>query len=532
VFRLYAKLHIQPGDTMHNLSCLQLNEWLLLCEDLGLSTREDPQKQLLMASQFENAQRRHQHGCQMSLPEFLEAFVCATVLSRPDNSEVDVPTRVEEVLTDLQSLASRDLAPSFRQALWSDPLVMKMLRRNDAALRAIFVDRGWHRIGLTLGHFEAFALEMGLVCDRYWVQPLGSAGFELSLTLEQVKEAYIDSLDMFAGGIASAMNGLSYEGVLECFARCGVALYGPLEMPKLHNFLDCILRNILLRNTIEQAANDVWLEARDGTPSSMMMDAADDTPRRAKANNRKRSVMPQKNKKQTAASVKSGRKGNSGGDEDDIGEDGGPEGTPRADESEGADLAGGADGELPAAEHSVAAPTGSADKQEAEGAAADEDPEVAEAPTDADLERPVAEDPKPTTPSKGTPAPASQKGKPQKRPDASPAKKSDASPGSANKKGAGSTLSSKKGDSVSSPKGEQPDSRRKPAARKPGAPGKSQPPPSKGSAAAGSPTPSGDGKQMSGEESQWFQPPASVRSQGSRGSKGDSSHRSQEASQR
>ena len=180
-----------------------------------------------MASQFENAQRRHQHGCQMSLPEFLEAFVCATVyalshssiyyatlyaatlvshspirvqvLSRSADSETDVPTRLEEVLTDLQALAARDLAPSFRQALWSDQFVLKMLRRNDPALRQLFVDRGWHRIGLTLGHFESFALEMGLVCDRYWVQPLGSAGFELSLTLEQVKEAYIDSLDMFAG---------------------------------------------------------------------------------------------------------------------------------------------------------------------------------------------------------------------------------------------------------------------------------------------------------------------------------------------
>jgi hypothetical protein len=38
-----------------------------------------------MASQFENAQRRHLHGGLMSLPEFLEAFVCTSVSPDDDH---------------------------------------------------------------------------------------------------------------------------------------------------------------------------------------------------------------------------------------------------------------------------------------------------------------------------------------------------------------------------------------------------------------------------------------------------------------
>ena len=79
VFRSYAKLHIQPSEGLLSLSCLQLHEWLLFCEEVGLSSVTEPQQQLLMASQFENAQRRHLHGGLMSLPEFLEAFVCTSV---------------------------------------------------------------------------------------------------------------------------------------------------------------------------------------------------------------------------------------------------------------------------------------------------------------------------------------------------------------------------------------------------------------------------------------------------------------------
>lgn len=85
VFRSYAKLHIQPSEGLLSLSCLQLHEWLLFCEEVGLSSVTEPQQQLLMASQFENAQRRHLHGGLMSLPEFLEAFVCTSVSTDDDH---------------------------------------------------------------------------------------------------------------------------------------------------------------------------------------------------------------------------------------------------------------------------------------------------------------------------------------------------------------------------------------------------------------------------------------------------------------
>ena len=68
-----------PSKELLPLSYLQLHEWLLFCEEVGLSSVTEPQQQLLMASQFENAQRRHLHGGLMSLPEFLEAFVCTSV---------------------------------------------------------------------------------------------------------------------------------------------------------------------------------------------------------------------------------------------------------------------------------------------------------------------------------------------------------------------------------------------------------------------------------------------------------------------
>ena len=502
IFRLYAKLHIQPGDTMTSLSCLQLNEWLLLCEDLGLSSRDDPQKQLLMASQYENAQRRHQHGCQMSLPEFLEAIVCAAVLSKPEGAETDVPTRLEEVLNDLQALASRDLAPSFRQAVWSDPQVMKLLKRSDPALRQMFVDRGWHRTGLTLGQFEAFALEMGLVCDRYWVQPLGSAGFELSLTVEQVKEAYVDSLDMFAGGIASATNGLPYEGVLECFARCGVALYGPLEMPKLHNFLDCILRNILSRNTIEQAANDVWLEARDGSSSSVLMDTAEDVrvDTRPKVPKKKTPPPSKGRKAPTPSSGRVSKKGGTlGGDDEDAGaEEAGhiSEGTPRVDEGE----------EAAEGEPESSAPTGGAD---AEGELGAGDEEQAAEGQLADTSLPVRGAKPAKVASSGTSK------KTVKKSDASPARKADGA-----RKGGSAAAAS--------------DSRRRPQARKAASPGGSKA--SAGSKAAAPPH-GADGRQSDSastpaDDQSWYQRPASVRSQGSKGSRGDISQRTPESSHR
>jgi hypothetical protein len=71
-------------------------------------------------------------------------------------------------------------------------------------------------------------------------------------------EAFVDSLDMFAGESSSWLpTGLPYEGWLECLGRCAVGLYGPLELLKLHQLLDCMLRNVLKGLSIEQAANEV-----------------------------------------------------------------------------------------------------------------------------------------------------------------------------------------------------------------------------------------------------------------------------------
>ena len=272
VFRSYAKMHIQPSEGLLSLSCLQLHEWLLFCEEVGLSSVTEPQQQLLMASQFENAQRRHLHGGLMSLPEFLEAFVCTSVLARREDSRghpIDVVTRVQRSLEALQPLVARDMAPGFRMTFWADTQAMRLLQENDHELRQVFVKNGWLRGGgVSLADFERFVSEHGLVCEAYWVQPLGSVGCELSMTLEQVMEAFVDSLDMFAGESSSWLpTGLPYEGWLECLGRCAVGLYGPLELLKLHQLLDCILRNVLQGETIEQSANGVWLETRDSLAS-------------------------------------------------------------------------------------------------------------------------------------------------------------------------------------------------------------------------------------------------------------------------
>ena len=215
----------------------------------------------------------------MSLPEFLEAFVCTSVLARREDARghpIDVVTRVQRSLESLQPLVARDMAPGFRITFWADTQAMKLLQQHDAALRKIFLSRGWLRSGgVSLADFEAYMLELGLVCEGYWVQPLGSAGCELSMTLEQVMEAFVDSLDMFAGEASSWLpTGLPYEGWLECLARCAVGLYGPLELLKLHQLVDCILRNALKQLTIEQAANEVWLETRDSLASIVSSGAA------------------------------------------------------------------------------------------------------------------------------------------------------------------------------------------------------------------------------------------------------------------
>lgn len=92
----------------------------------------------------------------------------------------------------------------------------------------------------------------------------------------------------------------------------------------------------------------------------MMIDTADDTPRK-KAISRKKSQAPQKNKKQGAAGGARGRGGISGDGEGDAGDEAGTrEGTARLDDGYGTELAEGAEGELPSAERAPAAPTGSA----------------------------------------------------------------------------------------------------------------------------------------------------------------------------
>merc|ERR550514_761199 len=146
---------------------------------------------------------------------------------------------------------------------------MRLLQAHDNELRQAFLQRGWLRGGgVSLADFEAYVTELGLVCEAYWVQPLGSPGCELSMTLEQVMEAFVDSLDMFAGESSSWLpTGLPYEGWLECVARCAVCLYGPLELLKLHQLLDAMLRSVLHGETIEQAAHAVWLETRDSLAS-------------------------------------------------------------------------------------------------------------------------------------------------------------------------------------------------------------------------------------------------------------------------
>ena len=42
-------------------------------------------------------------------------------------------------------------------------------------------------------------LDLGLVCDNYSVELHGSSGCFLSLSIEQVKEAFVDSLDVPIG---------------------------------------------------------------------------------------------------------------------------------------------------------------------------------------------------------------------------------------------------------------------------------------------------------------------------------------------
>ena len=107
VFRHYAKTFIQPTHSIAELFSLKLNEvpppaihprwpcpcpssyspsrnptlaqWLILFEDAGIVGPTEPKKQEGIVKIFEDTQRRHQRGGSMTLPQYLEALVYASV---------------------------------------------------------------------------------------------------------------------------------------------------------------------------------------------------------------------------------------------------------------------------------------------------------------------------------------------------------------------------------------------------------------------------------------------------------------------
>ena len=44
MFRQYARMMIHPSHTLHELCCVGLHEWLILCEDLGLTEPQKPEQ--------------------------------------------------------------------------------------------------------------------------------------------------------------------------------------------------------------------------------------------------------------------------------------------------------------------------------------------------------------------------------------------------------------------------------------------------------------------------------------------------------
>ena len=259
IFRHYAKLFIRPSHGISELFSLKLNEWLLLFEDAQVFGPMEPKKQEAMAQVFEEAQRRHRRGCAMTLAHFLEALVYASA----PQGELTGPDCLSKLLSQLTPLLAKDFAPGFRAAFWGDTKVVHLLRRHNAALRGAWVARGWYPHGASLAAIEADMLDLGLVCDNYSVELHGLSGCFLSLSIEQVKEAFVDSLDLAAGGAMGMQDPrLSFEGWLECMGRCALGLYGPIELLKLHHLVDCVLRNVLQGNTIEAAVDSVWMEVR------------------------------------------------------------------------------------------------------------------------------------------------------------------------------------------------------------------------------------------------------------------------------
>ncbi len=170
------------------------------------------------------------------------------------------PESLSTLLSQLTPLLARDFAPGFRAAFWADTKVMHLLRRHNAALRSAWAARSWYPHGASLAAIEADMLNCGLVCDNYAVDLHGSASYFLSLSIEHVKEAFVDSLDL--DGAASPNPRLNFEGWVECMGRCALGLYGPLELLKLQHLTDCILRNVLHGQTIASAVDAVWHEVR------------------------------------------------------------------------------------------------------------------------------------------------------------------------------------------------------------------------------------------------------------------------------
>lgn len=87
--------------------------------------------------------------------------------------------------------------------------MVHLLRRHNSALRRAWVARSWHPHGVSMAALEADMLDLGLVCDNYSVDLHGTSHCFLSLSIEQVKEAFVDSLDlsMSASGLAPSISG-------------------------------------------------------------------------------------------------------------------------------------------------------------------------------------------------------------------------------------------------------------------------------------------------------------------------------------
>ena len=103
------------------------------------------------------------------------------------------------MLAHLSPLLARDLAAGFRVAFWGDAKVVHLLRRHNSGLRSAWTSRCWYPHGASLTATETDMLDLGLVCDHYLVDLHGASKCFLSLSIEQVKEAFVDSMDISIG---------------------------------------------------------------------------------------------------------------------------------------------------------------------------------------------------------------------------------------------------------------------------------------------------------------------------------------------